>query len=167
MLYSNLSSGFDLDFRVQFLSALNGVGSSLSRGLFIDSCYAHCQTEMQETWLRADSPMLSKTVSKHQLSVNRIDRKLLLETWMSFPLFFKVPTLFLNPKMQPIAKAVGDWFFDRSPFQKIDCPYPCNPTCHNRIFEAKDNLEWGVYYHNYVIVYSRKKIVWMRFMRKM
>ncbi|KAG7015115.1 Pectin acetylesterase 8 [Cucurbita argyrosperma subsp. argyrosperma] len=90
------------DFRVQFLSALNGVGSSLSRGLFIDSCYAHCQTETQETWLRADSPTLSKTT---------------------------------------IAKAVGDWYFDRSPFQKIDCPYPCNPTCHNRIFEAKDNLE--------------------------
>ncbi|KDP28067.1 hypothetical protein JCGZ_19475 [Jatropha curcas] len=28
-----------------------------------------------------------------------------------------------------IAKAVGDWYFDRAPFQKIDCPYPCNPTC--------------------------------------
>ncbi|KAH9687761.1 Pectin acetylesterase 8 [Citrus sinensis] len=27
----------------------------------------------------------------------------------------------------PIAKAVGDWYYDRSPFQKIDCPYPCNP----------------------------------------
>ncbi|GAY32714.1 hypothetical protein CUMW_281370, partial [Citrus unshiu] len=26
-----------------------------------------------------------------------------------------------------IAKAVGDWYYDRSPFQKIDCPYPCNP----------------------------------------
>ncbi|XP_038878207.1 pectin acetylesterase 8-like isoform X2 [Benincasa hispida] len=90
------------DFRVQFLSALNGIGNSLSRGLFIDSCYAHCQTEMQETWLREDSPMLSK---------------------------------------MPIAKAVGDWFFDRALFQKIDCPYPCNPTCHNRIFEAKDILE--------------------------
>ena len=62
VFYSNLS-GFGLDFRVQFLSALNGVGSSLSRGLFIDSCYAHCQTETQETWLRADSPTLSKTVS--------------------------------------------------------------------------------------------------------
>ncbi|XP_010536210.1 PREDICTED: pectin acetylesterase 7-like [Tarenaya hassleriana] len=29
-----------------------------------------------------------------------------------------------------IAKAVGDWFNDRSPFKKMDCPtYPCNPTC--------------------------------------
>lgn len=90
------------DFRVEFLSAINGLINSPSKGMFIDSCYAHCQTEMQETWLRADSPVLSKTT---------------------------------------IAKAVGDWFYDRSPFQKIDCPYPCNPTCHNRIFDPQGYLE--------------------------
>lgn len=83
------------DYRVQFLNALTGLGTS-SRGMFINSCYAHCQTEMQETWLRDDSPVLSGTT---------------------------------------ISKAVGDWYYDRSPFQKIDCPYPCDKTCHNRIFE--------------------------------
>ncbi|KAL6980023.1 Pectin acetylesterase 8, partial [Sarracenia purpurea var. burkii] len=47
------------DFRVAFLSALTGLGgSSSSKGMFINSCYAHCQTEMQETWLRDDSPVL-------------------------------------------------------------------------------------------------------------
>ena len=56
-------SGFDLDFRDKFLNALNGFGHPSSRGLFIDSCYAHCQTEMQETWLRADSPKISNTVN--------------------------------------------------------------------------------------------------------
>ncbi|CAI9784709.1 unnamed protein product [Fraxinus pennsylvanica] len=30
-----------------------------------------------------------------------------------------------------IAEAVGDWFFDRSQFQEIDCPYPCDKTCPN------------------------------------
>ncbi|XP_040985812.1 pectin acetylesterase 8-like [Juglans microcarpa x Juglans regia] len=49
------------DFRMQFLSAVNGLSTSSSRGLFIDSCYAHCQTEMQETWLRDDSPLLART----------------------------------------------------------------------------------------------------------
>ncbi|KAG6635927.1 pectin acetylesterase 8-like [Carya illinoinensis] len=88
------------DFRMQFLSAVSGLGASSSRGLFIDSCYAHCQTETQETWLRDDSPMLGRTT---------------------------------------IAKAVGDWYYDRSPFQKIDCPYPCNPTCHNRIFDPNEH----------------------------
>ncbi|MCL7031732.1 hypothetical protein MKW94_007679 [Papaver nudicaule] len=36
---------------------------------------------------------------------------------------------------KPIAKAIGDWYYDRAPFGKIDCPYPCDSTCHNRIFE--------------------------------
>ncbi|XP_048319740.2 pectin acetylesterase 8 [Ziziphus jujuba] len=90
------------EFRVQFLSAISGLSTSTSKGLFIDSCYAHCQTEMQETWLRDDSPVLGKTT---------------------------------------IAKAVGDWYYDRSPFMKIDCPYPCNPTCHNRVFDSNEHLD--------------------------
>ncbi|WMV30482.1 hypothetical protein MTR67_023867 [Solanum verrucosum] len=32
--------------------------------------------------------------------------------------------------LQTIAKALGDWFYDKNPFQKIDCPYPCD----NRVF---------------------------------
>ncbi|TXG54595.1 hypothetical protein EZV62_019851 [Acer yangbiense] len=54
-------------FRLQFLNAMSGLGNSTSRGLFIDSCYAHCQTEMQETWLRADSPVLGKTLGRSGL----------------------------------------------------------------------------------------------------
>ncbi|KVH91609.1 Pectinacetylesterase [Cynara cardunculus var. scolymus] len=85
------------DFRLEFLSALDGFFSSFSsRGMFINSCYAHCQTEMQETWLMSDSPMLNN---------------------------------------KTIGEAIGDWFYERSPFQEIDCPYPCDKTCHNRIFE--------------------------------
>ncbi|XP_057996909.1 pectin acetylesterase 8 isoform X2 [Hevea brasiliensis] len=49
------------DFRLQFLSALYRSANSSSQGLYIDSCYTHCQTEMQETWFMADSPELSKT----------------------------------------------------------------------------------------------------------
>lgn len=79
-------------FRSQFLISLNRSGKSSSRGMFIDSCFSHCQTEMQGFWYMADSPSLNKT---------------------------------------KIGKAVGDWFYDRTPFQKIDCPFPCNPTCRN------------------------------------
>lgn len=85
------------DYRLQFLKALSAIGTSPSRGMFIDSCYAHCQAGTQETWLRDDSPVVAKT---------------------------------------SIAKAVGDWYYERSTFQKIDCAYPCNPTCHNRVFDA-------------------------------
>ncbi|GAB2272897.1 Pectin acetylesterase 8 [Dionaea muscipula] len=83
-------------FRTEFLSALSVLGSSSSRGLFINSCYSHCQSGTQETWLRSDSPLLDGT---------------------------------------SIAKAVGDWYYDRNSFQQIDCPYPCDKTCHNRVFE--------------------------------
>ncbi|CAI8588353.1 unnamed protein product [Vicia faba] len=86
-------------FRSQFLRALTVLGNSPTKGMFIDSCYAHCQTEMQETWFRSDSPLLAKTT---------------------------------------IAKAVADWFYERRLFHQIDCPYPCNPSCHNRVFQ-QDN----------------------------
>ncbi|KAL6634977.1 hypothetical protein ACP70R_027648 [Stipagrostis hirtigluma subsp. patula] len=82
-------------FRDDFLKAVEEQGNS-SRGLFINSCFVHCQSESQELWFSSDSPMLGNTT---------------------------------------IANAVGDWFFDRGPFQKIDCPYPCDSTCHNRIYE--------------------------------
>lgn len=49
-------------FRAEFLKALNSLGPSSSRGYYINSCYAHCQTGTQETWLRDDSPVLSGTV---------------------------------------------------------------------------------------------------------
>ncbi|XP_020080984.1 pectin acetylesterase 8-like [Ananas comosus] len=81
------------DFRSEFLSAIPRQGKSSSTGMFIDSCYAHCQSGSQDTWLAAGSPVIEKI---------------------------------------PIAKAVGDWYFDRDIVQKIDCPYPCNPSCHNR-----------------------------------
>uniref|UniRef100_N1QTT7 Pectin acetylesterase n=1 Tax=Aegilops tauschii TaxID=37682 RepID=N1QTT7_AEGTA len=32
-----------------------------------------------------------------------------------------------------IAKLVGDWFFERGAAQEVDCPYPCDSTCHNII----------------------------------
>ncbi|CAL5019049.1 unnamed protein product [Urochloa decumbens] len=83
-------------FRDDFLKAVAEQGNSATRGLFINSCFVHCQSESQELWFSSDSPMLGNTT---------------------------------------IANAVGDWFFNRSPFQKIDCPYPCDSTCHNRIYD--------------------------------
>ncbi|KAB2054657.1 hypothetical protein ES319_A12G269100v1 [Gossypium barbadense] len=32
-----------------------------------------------------------------------------------------------------IAEAVGDWYFGRKITKEIDCPYPCDKTCHNLI----------------------------------
>src|SRR4051812_38580336 len=49
-------------FRTEFLKAISVVSNSPSKGMFIDGCYSHCQTGMQETWMRNDSPVLANTV---------------------------------------------------------------------------------------------------------
>lgn len=80
--------------RYQMLVALRPFGSTRTGGVFINSCFAHCQSEMQETWYATDSP--------------RVHNK-------------------------TIAQVVGDWYFGRNYSKEIDCPYPCNHSCHNLI----------------------------------
>lgn len=88
------------DFRTEFLDALASLRHSSSTGMFINSCVTHCQTESQETWFGAHSPLLDNTT---------------------------------------IAEAVGDWFYDRNSFQRIDYPYPypCNNSCPISPFDGK------------------------------
>ena len=50
-------------FRGYFLEAVKALGSSSSRGMFISSCFIHCQSEDQRTWLWQDSTTLASTVS--------------------------------------------------------------------------------------------------------
>ncbi|MFS7986723.1 putative pectinacetylesterase/NOTUM [Helianthus anomalus] len=38
--------------------------------------------------------------------------------------------------LQPVALAVGDWYFDRSSVKETDCPYPCDKSCHNLQFRS-------------------------------
>ncbi|GKU95980.1 hypothetical protein SLEP1_g9267 [Rubroshorea leprosula] len=79
------------DYRGQFVSTVTrAAGNSLRIGMWIDSCYAHCQSGRQLTWLSDSSTQVANT---------------------------------------KIAVAVGDWFNERGLVQKIDCLYPCNPTC--------------------------------------
>ncbi|XP_014514814.1 pectin acetylesterase 9 [Vigna radiata var. radiata] len=86
-------------FRLDMLGALKPFYMNSRRGgVFINSCFAHCQSEPQDTWFRDDSP--------------RINNK-------------------------SIAEAVGDWYFSRNISKEIDCPYPCDGTCHNIIPEPK------------------------------
>ncbi|CAF2113547.1 unnamed protein product [Brassica napus] len=85
------------EFRKQMVLALNSFSASPQNGLFINSCFTHCQSEIQDTWFVQDSPKL-------------------------------------NGKR--VAESVGDWYFDRANNVKdIDCPYPCDKTCHHLIFQ--------------------------------
>ncbi|XP_042476333.1 pectin acetylesterase 12-like [Macadamia integrifolia] len=83
-------------FRNHMLSAVKSFSMSRENGLFINSCFAHCQTERQDTWFADDSPLIGN---------------------------------------KGIAQSVGDWYFDRRGVEAIDCPYPCDKTCHNLVFK--------------------------------
>ncbi|CAF2264226.1 BnaA04g27440D [Brassica napus] len=50
---------FFQDFRNQMMYAVNSFSKSDQNGLFINSCFAHCQTERQDTWFAQDSPQLN------------------------------------------------------------------------------------------------------------
>ncbi|KAJ0978787.1 hypothetical protein J5N97_014261 [Dioscorea zingiberensis] len=83
------------EFRDQMLNRVNYFSGIKQNGLFINSCFAHCQTERQDTWYQDDSPRIRNLT---------------------------------------VAKAVGDWYLDRSEVKVIDCAYPCDSSCHNLIF---------------------------------
>ncbi|KAI4374046.1 hypothetical protein MLD38_012090 [Melastoma candidum] len=45
-------------FRNQMLNAIRGFTKSKQNGAFINSCFAHCQSERQDTWFADDSPVI-------------------------------------------------------------------------------------------------------------
>lgn len=52
------------NFRLEFLQALTDLGTSPSRGLFINSCHTHCQSQFQMKWLGDPYSMLdNKSIS--------------------------------------------------------------------------------------------------------
>ncbi|WVZ05340.1 hypothetical protein V8G54_018686 [Vigna mungo] len=82
-------------FRNHMLNVIKDFARANQNGLFINSCFSHCQTERQDTWFADNSPVI---------------------------------------RNKAIALAVGDWYFDRAGVKVIDCPYPCDNTCHHLIF---------------------------------
>lgn len=48
---------------------------------------------------------------------------------------FEILILCVIDNMQAIAIAVGDWYFDRTSVKAVDCPYPCDNSCHNLVFQ--------------------------------
>ncbi|GLJ41217.1 hypothetical protein SUGI_0853230 [Cryptomeria japonica] len=82
-------------YRRQMLDALETSRESKTAGMFINSCFSHCQSENQDMWFTPISPMLNN---------------------------------------KTIAEAVGDWYYERRTVKEIDCPYPCDKTCHNLVF---------------------------------
>ncbi|KAK9114382.1 hypothetical protein Syun_021179 [Stephania yunnanensis] len=55
--------------RNQMLDAIKGVSKSNKNGLFINSCFAHCQSERQDTWFADDSLMIQDKLQSVALLV--------------------------------------------------------------------------------------------------
>lgn len=79
-------------FRNEMLHAVRSFSQSSKNGLFLNSCFAHCQSEISNDWFSKNSPQMNR---------------------------------------MKIAQAFGDWFFERSAIKVIDCPYPCDKSCHH------------------------------------
>lgn len=108
------------EYRGNFLNALKALDELRSMGMFINSCFIHGQTRLQEAWFGAHSPTLNNTVGLLEHFV----------TEMNFS-SFDLPLLIVILFGQRIATAIADWFYDRRGFVWIDCPYPCDSTCLN------------------------------------
>ncbi|KAK4378778.1 hypothetical protein RND71_000640 [Anisodus tanguticus] len=46
-------------FRIHMLNSIKRFAASRKNGLFINSCFAHCQSERQDTWFSDNSPMIN------------------------------------------------------------------------------------------------------------
>uniref|UniRef100_M8BY37 Pectin acetylesterase n=1 Tax=Aegilops tauschii TaxID=37682 RepID=M8BY37_AEGTA len=90
-------------FMDTMVDALKVVEDKEDWGLFIDSCFTHCQSIFGLSWNSAISPRLGNKIYFDYQFVK-----------------------------QTIAEVVGDWYHGRSQgVKEIDCEYPCNPTCNS------------------------------------
>ena len=55
---------YETDFRNHMVSAVRGFSGSKQNGLFLNSCFAHCQSERQDTWFADDSPIINNKVRR-------------------------------------------------------------------------------------------------------
>ena len=51
------------DFRNQMLDAISVFFMTTQNGLFINSCFAYCQSERQDTWFASDSHVIGNKVT--------------------------------------------------------------------------------------------------------
>jgi hypothetical protein len=94
-------------------------------GMFINSCFAHCQSELQDTWFAPNSPMI-----RNKVFVTNHNN---LYLHAPFRLATTDDALVNMIEFQKIAEVIGDWYFERGEAKVIDCAYPCDRTCHNII----------------------------------
>ncbi|TVU01613.1 hypothetical protein EJB05_52916 [Eragrostis curvula] len=110
--------------RTSMLTALEQFEAEPKVGMFINSCFAHCQSELQDTWFAPKSPMIRNKV--FIIYQNKL--------YLHAPFQLATDGALVNMmEFQKIAEVVGDWYFESGAAKAIDCAYPCDSTCHNII----------------------------------
>lgn len=52
-------------FRTRMVNLVKGFAMSNKNGVFLNSCFAHCQTERHDTWYAKNSPAVKNKVRKN------------------------------------------------------------------------------------------------------
>jgi hypothetical protein len=122
----NTSFSPSIGFRNTMVTNLKVLKEKEDWGMFIDSCFTHCQTLSSMSWNSPTSPRHGNKVwSKESLPYGMCYRyyKMLLFRYVNFDCHYVEQT---------IADAVGGWYSGRSQGVKdIDCACPGNPTCNS------------------------------------
>lgn len=76
---------YEPDFRDQMLNVVKTFSKSNQNGVFLNSCFAHCQSETQDTWFADDSPNIGNKVCQfHVISEEQYHRMI---PWIFMNLF--------------------------------------------------------------------------------
>jgi hypothetical protein len=86
--YSRCSSSqiqYFQDFRNQMLNAVTKFSASPKNGVFLNSCFAHCQSEVSDIWFADDSPTIAKKAVALAVGDWFFDRVAVKEIDCAFP----------------------------------------------------------------------------------
>ncbi|KAK8951511.1 hypothetical protein KSP39_PZI004874 [Platanthera zijinensis] len=72
-------------FRLEMLTALTSFERSTAEGMFINSCFAHCQSELQDTWFAENSPRIHNKSIAEAVGDWYFGRKITKEVGCPYP----------------------------------------------------------------------------------
>ncbi|KAK4363082.1 hypothetical protein RND71_018323 [Anisodus tanguticus] len=121
-------------FRKDMLAALR-VFYYYSRrgGMYINSCFTHCQSETQDTWFAVNSPRIHNKVLVCEVILSLLVSSTVLRVYYFARVSSNHIVLSESWNLNTIAQTVGDWYFSRNVSKEIDCAYPCDATSCNTI----------------------------------
>uniref|UniRef100_A0A2C9VUA8 Pectin acetylesterase n=1 Tax=Manihot esculenta TaxID=3983 RepID=A0A2C9VUA8_MANES len=108
-------AGFFLDIKKLDLWGMRIIPPTLATRQFLQASIAPKSADPQGSW--NECKQNHAECSSSQIQIMQDLRNQMLEA------------------LNTIAQSVGDWYFDRTDVKAVDCPYPCDNTCHNLVLK--------------------------------